>query len=389
MPIFFVYLLALDKSIVQNMTMSIKAINSIGIINKPASIVKRPRIRLFAVLGCGLVATFALQGSAGASRIPAKSSAISTTVPPGTTLRFADQFEDTQLPLQLSGEESKLSYPIAWSEFVGGPAVIQALEANAVDVGVLGDAPLAYTQVSHSGLVAFGVEQTNGRDYAIVSAPGEDITSVKGLNGKKVAYTAATGPQAFLYASLQNASLSRKDVDLINIAIQSNTTAALQSHSVDAATLTYPLVATYLADNPTAHLIKQGNLNLTSGQTYFVTTQAVLANKAKEAALGQFIKAFVIANQWRNENSAQWVTSYYVGQEGLTDALGTTTNNLVGTTNFDLVDSATIAAQQKVAGLLTENRAIPRRLDASGEFTTRFNVFVEQGLNQIHKKAAR
>lgn len=355
------------------MTMQIRFSRKLGI---------SPLVAL-AALGTGLCAALVSSAPAGAS------SSIPTKVPAGTTLRFADQFEGTELPLQLSGEEAKLSFPITWSEFVGGPAVIQALEANAVDVGVLGDVPLAYTQVGHSGIVAVGITQTDGHSSGIVSAPGEDITNVKQLKGKNVAYTASTAPQGYLYSAIANAGLNRKNVNLIDIAVQSNVTAALESHAVDAAALTYPLIATYLSANPTAHLVQRANLSIVSGQSYIVTTTAVLSDPAKEAALGQFLKAFVIANQWRNEHPAAWVQAYYVGQEKLTESLGAETNALVGPTTFDLVDSATIAKQQHVANLLTFNRAIPRSLDVAGEFTKRFNSFVEAGLQKIGKQATR
>jgi sulfonate transport system substrate-binding protein len=349
----------------------------IGFIKKLAFIAP-----LSAGLGVGMCAAFGSAAGASPQAIPSQ-------VPPGTTLRVADQFEGTQLPLQLSGAAAKLSFPISWSEFVGGPAVIQALEANAVDVGVLGDVPLAYTQVGHSGIVAVAITQTSGHSSGIVSAPGAGITNLKGLRGKNVAYTASTAPQGYLYSALASAGLNRNTTHLVDIAAQSNVTAALQSHAVDAAALTYPLIATYLAQNPTAHLLQRANLSTVSGQAYIVTTEAVLSDPAKEAALGHFLRAFVAANQWRNTHASQWVQAYYVGQEKLTTELGTETNDLTGPTSFDLVDPATIQQQQRVADLLTFNRAVPRKLNAAKEFATRFNPFVSAALRAIGKTASR
>ena len=62
---------------------------------------------------------------------------------------------------------------IDWSNFIGGPQIVQALEANAIDVGLLGDVPLAYTQVAKKGIVAIVAFKASGAASGIVSAPGE------------------------------------------------------------------------------------------------------------------------------------------------------------------------------------------------------------------------
>jgi sulfonate transport system substrate-binding protein len=329
-----------------------------------------------AVAGAGLWATLPAGATAKASGVK-----VATKVPSGTTLRVADQFEGTQLPLQLSGQLTKLPFTVQWSEFVGGPGVIQALEANAVDLGVLGDVPLVYPQASGNDLVAVAATQSSGKTSGIVSAPGEDLTSVGQLKGKKVAYTASTAPQGFLYSALQKAGV--KGVTLIDIATQSDVTSALESDSVDAAALTYPLISNYLVANPTAHLVERSNLNIVSGYSYFVTTKAVLADPAKAAAIGQFLKGFVTANAWRNAHPAQWVTAYYIGEEKLPPDVAQATNTLNGSTAFVPITAAVIAKQQRVADLLAANKAIPEKVDASAEFDNRFNGIIRQALASL------
>ena len=328
------------------------------------------------ILATGILATAGLSVPAMAPAGAASSPTVPSKVPAGTSLRVADQFEGTQLPLQLSGQISKLPFTVQWSEFVGGPGVIQALEANAVDLGVLGDVPLVYPQASGADLVAIAVTQNSGQTSGIVSAPGENITKVTGLKGKKVAYTASTAPQGFLYSALQKAGVPSKDVTLIDIATQSNVTSALESHNIDAASLTYPLISNYLVSNPTAHLVERSNLSIVSGYSYFVTTKSVLADPAKTAAIGQFLKRFVLANAWRNAHPTAWVQAYYVGQEKLPLNVAQSTYALYGSTKFVPIGATVIAKQQRVADLLSANAAIPKKVSAAAEFDPRFNSIV-------------
>ena len=79
---------------------------------------------------------------------------------------------------QAAGHSHAAPLSIEWSNFIGGPQVVQALEANAIDLGALGDVPLAYTQVADKGIVAVAALKTAGATSGIVSAPGSRSSPV-------------------------------------------------------------------------------------------------------------------------------------------------------------------------------------------------------------------
>jgi sulfonate transport system substrate-binding protein len=233
-------------------------------------------------------------------------------VPAGTTLRVAQQFGAEQLPIQLAGIQTPAGLTLDWSNFIGGPQIVQALEANAIDIGLLGDVPLAYTQVANKGIVAIVAFKASGAASGIVSAPGEHFQSLADLKGKSIAYTQATAPQGFLLEALAKAGISPSSVHLVNISSQANVTAALVAHSVDAAALTEPIITTYVNKNPTASVIARSG-GISSGLSYLVTNQQALKNPAKAAAIGQFVKELVGGDLWENTHEAAWVQAYYVG----------------------------------------------------------------------------
>lgn len=344
----------------------------------------RPRRALAAVALLAIASAALSACSSGASSASGSTDAAATaqattgTVPPGTVLKVAQQFYAEELPIKLSGTKAIPStLSIDWSNFTGGPQIVQALEANAIDLGELGDVPVAYTQVANKGVVVVAAFKQSGETYGIVSAPGEHLTSIASLKGKKVAYTQATAPQGYLLQALKGAGLSKSDVDLVNIATQADVTAALTSHTIDAAALTEPLITEYLAKNPTATEVNKSSLATTSGYSYFVSTEQALSNPTKAAAIGDVLKALVAGFKWENANGPEWIQQYYVGQQQLTTALGQKVYDLAGPTSFPVIGPAVIATQQKVLDVLAANGFLPSGLQASKEFDSRFNNIIQ------------
>ena len=326
----------------------------------------------------GLVAVLAAACGGGASSATSDASPVAANVtpPPGTTLRVAEQFTTISLALQLSGQDRDLPFSPQFADFVGGPAVTQALEADAVDIGILGDVPTVLPQASRSDLVAIAASKNSGNTYGVVSRPGEKIDGIAGLRGKKVAYTEGTGPQGFLLEALAANGLKPSDVELVNIANQKNVTAALKSGSIDAAALTDPIIPQYLAQNPTASLVTRSG-PYESGYSYLVTSKKTLKDPAKVAAIASFLQHYIRAEQWENTHQADWVQAYYVGKQKVSAEVGNDVYRNAGPSTFPVLDQSVFDAQQKLADLLADNDVIPKKLDATKEFDTRFNDVVK------------
>jgi sulfonate transport system substrate-binding protein len=335
-----------------------------------------PILAATTLAACGSSGTSIKSAAATEATVPT----ISSTVPPGTTLKVAQQFGAEQLPIQLAGLTTPAAMTIDWSNFTGGPQIVQALEANAIDVGLLGDVPLAYTQVAKKGIVAILAFKASGASSGVVAAPGEHFTSLADLKGKRVAYTQATAPQGFLLQALQAAGLSPSAVHLVNISSQANVTAALIAHSIDAAAFTEPLISTYLNKNPTASVIERSG-GISSGLSYLVTTQQALENPAKSAAIGQFVKELVGGDLWENSHEAAWVRAYYVGKEDLPAALGDKVYQLAGPTTFPVIGPAVYAKQQALLSVLSAASFLPTGLNAQGEFDPRYNAIIQAAAN--------
>lgn len=62
-------------------------------------------------------------------------------VPAGTKLVVADQNEALQTLIRASGVQAKLSSNVTYANFLGGPAILEAFRAGALDLATVGNTP--------------------------------------------------------------------------------------------------------------------------------------------------------------------------------------------------------------------------------------------------------
>ena len=81
-----------------------------------------------------------------------------------------------------------IDYTVEWTEFPGGPQLLEALNAGAVDFGSTGETPPIFAQAANAPLVYIAHEPPAPRGEAILVPKDSPIKSVADLKGKKVAF---------------------------------------------------------------------------------------------------------------------------------------------------------------------------------------------------------
>ena len=102
-------------------------------------------------------------------------------------LRAGDQKGGLQALLDAAGELKDLPYDIKWSEFPAAAPLAEALNADAIDFGLIGDAPLLFTQAAGSRVKAFAAGRSDAYGTAILVRPDAPFKNAKDLKGKSVA----------------------------------------------------------------------------------------------------------------------------------------------------------------------------------------------------------
>jgi len=153
------------------------------------------------------------------------------------TIRVGYQKYGTFLLLKARGLLEKnlapLGFTVAWTEFPGGPQLLEALNVGALDFGITGEAPPIFAQAAGAPLVYVANEPPAPRSEAILVPKGSPIQSVAELKGKSVALNKGSNVHYLLVKALEKAGLQYSDVKTVFLA-PADARAAFEHGSVDA-----------------------------------------------------------------------------------------------------------------------------------------------------------
>ncbi len=339
---------------------------------------KRSRDLAAAALAAALFVAVLVSGATTAAASSKRVSA--SVIPAGTVLRVGEQLKNLSTLLSITGENQNLPYTVEYSEFVGGPPMLQAFEGGSLDVGYTFSTPLIFAQAANQTITAVAGWATAGSGYALVSAPGN--TSIKkwaDLKGKRVAYQVGTASETVLLEGLESAGLSLSDMTTVNLPT-TQIAAALQGGSADAGITVEPLLSVYLAANPAAHVITYGT-QVVDRSGFLIAASGALANPAKSAAIADYIGRLVKAYKYLDAHPQKVIESVYIGQYGLSPARAAAVAKLYGPTTFLRLPGSVLGTQQLAASLYFKAGQIPSKVNVAKEFDSRFNglVAADQG----------
>jgi sulfonate transport system substrate-binding protein len=300
-----------------------------------------------------------------------------STIPEGVTLRVGDQLDYLKTVLQLSGEDQDLDYEVEYSAFVGGPPMLQAFQADAIDTGFVFSTPLIFAQAAGQPIKAVAAWAPEHGSYGLVIAPGKDeIKDWADLKGKKVAFQTGTALEAVVLQNLDEAGLTLADITPVDLPATQVST-ALQSGSADACVLTEPLTSAYLGSNPTAAEVAKSEA-ITDRTSFLIASESALGDPGKSAALADYIQRLVRAYDYLEDHQDEVAKAVYVDTYGLTPERAAELSETSGVTSFIELPGDVLAQQQKLADLFHANGVIPEEIDVGQEFDTRFNDLVKE-----------
>lgn len=301
-------------------------------------------------------------------------SGLPTTVPPGTKLVVADQNEALQTLIRASGAQAKLSSTVSYANFLGGPAILEAFRAGALDLATVGNTPPIQAHAAGEQIPIVAARTSSETDYFLAVRPGLKINSLEELKGKSIAYGEGTGRQPFVLNALKLAKLTRKDVKLVPLRA-ADFPDAVRSGQVDVAALNEPHFSRYLADfadRGASALPKEQNDRLPHSLSYLYASKKALDDPAKAAAIREFVIAWIEASRWSQSNRDAWIDAYYVKRQNLKPADARKIVESEGRYEFPALSSL-IPTQQALIDVIHEAGDLPKRLDAREEFDLRFD----------------
>lgn len=131
---------------------------------------------------------------------------------------------------------------VQWTEFQGGPPMMEAMAAGSIDIGNVGNLPPVFAQAGGNPIVYVAATASNAGAQAIVVRKDSPINSLADLKGKKVAVQKGTALQYLVLKALEKGGLTLKDIQPVYLNIPESRV-AFEGGSVDALPTSDPFYA--------------------------------------------------------------------------------------------------------------------------------------------------
>jgi sulfonate transport system substrate-binding protein len=284
-------------------------------------------------------------------------------------LRVGDQKGGLRALLEAAGELKSLPYELRWSEFPAAAPLAEALNARAIDLGTIGDAPLLFALAAGTPVKAFAASRSDPYGTAVLVRPDSPLKTAADLKGRSVATNRGSIGHLVTLRALERAGLKPADVQLRFIP-PADAKLALTQGAVDAWATWEPYTA--MAETSGHARVLADGRGLWSGLSFLAATDEALAGK--RAALRDFKERVARAQAWsyRGEN---------------VKAFGQTLARIIGipeqaaqlqferrALRWQPIDAQVIADQQRTADFYLASGLIAKRLDVRTTFDTGFDA---------------
>lgn len=243
---------------------------------------------------------------------------------------------------------------VSWHEFAAGPQLLEALSTGAIDLGHAADAPSVFAQATGKPVVYLAAEQPYPLGIGVLVRAESKVQSIVDLKGHRVATGRGWNAQYLLALALEEAGTSYQDIEPAYVSSAADAIAALQSGSVEAATLWDPFLAAAELQLPVRNL--RDGQNLTNNRTFYLSTAAFA--DANPELVRTFFRELAKTNDWANAHP-QEVAELLAPQLGISPEVllkATERRNYSATAITDAI----VAEQQKLADTFVGLGVLPK-----------------------------
>ena len=298
------------------------------------------------------------------------------------TLIVGDQKgTSAQALLQAAGLDDT-PYKIQWQEFTSGPPLLEALNADSIHVGMVGNTPPIFAAAAKGTFKMVQAVTYTGKGDAIIVPKDSPIKSVADLKGKDVGVAEGSSANYNLLAQLEHAGLKYSDVNVQNLQ-PADGLAAFTSGHLDAWAIWDPFTSQAVSEEG-ARVLADGK-DLLNGLNFQVASNAALEDKATKAALRDYLGRITQAQLWAGQHQEEW-SKVWAEQTGLSPAV-TLAAAKERPVSVVPIDQSVIDSEQKMADSFTKNDLLPGSVNVSDYFTSEFNDFIKEQADKAAQAA--
>ncbi|MFC6298063.1 aliphatic sulfonate ABC transporter substrate-binding protein [Pseudomonas sp. CCM 7893] len=283
-------------------------------------------------------------------------------------LRVANQKSTIKVLLEVSGELNDVPYQIQFSEFPAAAPLGEALNAGAVDIGALGDAPYVFALGAGAPLKVVSIIHAEGRYTTAILAPKDSpLNTALDLKGKRIVTTRGSIGHLLAIKALRSVGLSTHDVQFIYL-LPSESRLLLDNGTADAWS-TWDPYTTVVTSQSQAKVLASGDTLLTN-HLYLAATRQAIADKRPQ--LDDFVARVDRAYRWTNAHPE----AYAAAQAKVTGLPLAVHVAVANATHMQpvLIDDGVISGLQATAEIYREEGLLTKPIDVSQGFDKSFNA---------------
>jgi len=250
---------------------------------------------------------------------------------------------------------------VTWTEFLGGPALLEAMGGGSVDFGITGDTPPIFAQAAGVKLTYVGVEPPAPHGEALIVLNGSPIHHIADLRGKRVALNRGSNVHNLLVRVLAEAGMTPDDVQAVYLK-PSDARPAFENGSVDAWVIWDPYLAAAQTALPTRTIADgvtpQGRV-VDENREFFLASAEFAAAQPDliRAILADLAQTESYGAAHRTELAAMLAPAMGMGQKAVQRAVDRLSFGVLP------IDTKIVASQQNIADVLEKLNLIPEHVD--------------------------
>jgi sulfonate transport system substrate-binding protein len=282
------------------------------------------------------------------------------------TLRVGDQKGGSQALLEAAGELRDVPYRVEFSQFPAAAPLLEALNANAIDLGGAGDAPVLFAQAAGTPLKVVQASRGDPSNTAIVVRNDSPLHSAADLRGKTIATGKGSIGHFQALGALKQAGIPVSDVTLAFLT-PADAKAALASGTADAWSTWEPYTSLAVMSDGWRVLVP--GTGISSGLGFQVASDSAL--REKRSAIADYLARVTRARRWALDNADTYVT----GWTKLIEIPEPVARKVFTTqrTHVVPIDAGVIADQQHTADTYFEASVIDHAVNVAPVFDPSFN----------------
>ncbi|WP_322979475.1 sulfonate ABC transporter substrate-binding protein [Pseudomonas sp. C11] len=275
------------------------------------------------------------------------------------TLRIGYQKYGTLVLLKAKGTlEKRLAeqgVEVKWTEFPGGPQLLEGLNVGSVDFGVTGETPPVFAQAAGADLLYVAHEPPAPSGEAILVPKDSPIKSVAELKGKKVVLNKGSNVHYLLVRALEDAGLKYSDITPVYLP-PADARAAFERGSVDAWVIWDPFQSA-AEKQLQARSLRDGT-GLVDNHQFYLATRTYAEQHPQ--VIGTLVEEIRGVGEWVKGNLDE-ATRQVAPLIGLSPEI---TRQAVERQGYgaQFITPDVVEAQQKIADTFTELKLIPKQL---------------------------